>query len=233
VRNRLAALLLVLIVAAQSHAQRTGPATPPQLWKADLDESAALLQAGEYEHSLKISERVIQEMIDKLGPGDGAMRIFGIAVSQKALAFAGLDRKDDALWYWHTVLTLYPAFAGSDLSKFGDAGAFLAANRDPRQQIDTYKDFNKNAFRPPTVLKKVMPQYPAGARAFGVGGKLVVRVVITPAGTVSGPVVREALPAPTLSYVALEAVRQWRFIPPMYFGKPIPVQFDLTVNFKP
>ena len=37
---------------------------------------------------------------------------------------------------------------------------------------------------------------------------------------------------PTLSYTAMEAVRQWKFKPATIDGEPQDVIFDLTINFK-
>jgi outer membrane biosynthesis protein TonB len=36
-----------------------------------------------------------------------------------------------------------------------------------------------------------------------------------------------------MSYVVLDAVRQWRFEPGKIGGKAVPVVFTLTVNFNP
>ena len=229
--KRLPLILLTVALAAGGHAETTA-----EKWVSDLAKSATLLQAGDHERSLKISERLLREMIDQLGRGDAAMRIFGGALTHKALALAGLGREEDALWHWHSVLTLDPAFEKSDLSSFGDAGAFLAANRDPRKPWNLAEEGGQPLtaeFTAPKTLKQVMPKFPRGAQFFGVEGVLVVSVMITREGTVRAPVVRKALPAPTLSYVALEAIRQWRFQPATKNGTPIEVQFDLSVNFKP
>jgi hypothetical protein len=131
VLNRAArVLVLVLAFAATAHAQRVGPLNHTKRWNMKLKESSRLLKSGDHAGSLKIVDRVIREMIDELGPGDAAIRAFGIVLSHKALALAGLGREADALWYWHTVLSLYPSFRQSDLSAFGKAGALLTSNRD-------------------------------------------------------------------------------------------------------
>ena len=38
-------------------------------------------------------------------------------------------------------------------------------------------------------------------------------------------------PAPTVSYAALEAIKQWRFKPGKVGGTPVPVVFHITFNF--
>jgi TonB family protein len=205
-------------------------------WKSQIDESAAALQKGNHTASLQISNRLIGEMINRLGPGQGSTEIFGLVLTHKALASAGLGRNEDALWHWHTVLTLYPTFGKRDLSSYGNAGRFLMDNRQVRKpsDFDPRKAGKKPAnVKPPRVKTRVEPTFPAGARAFGAGGVLAVEVIITPEGRVVAPIIVKPLPAPTLSYVALDAVRRWRFEPAMIDGKAEPVIFTLTVNYKP
>lgn len=234
--NRWSALALVLVFAVTAEAQRTGRPSVADNWKRRLGDSAALLKSGDHAASLKITERLIREMIDQLGRGDGAMQIFGIAVTQKALALAGLGREDDALWYWHTVVTLYPAFAKSDLSAFGEAGAFLDRHRVPpplneneRQVRIAEKD---PRIQPPKIRRRAEPEFASGALAFGTSGLIIVECLITTEGKIATPRVLQPLPAPTLTYTVLEALRKWRFEPGRLDGRPVNVIFKLTVNFK-
>jgi TonB family protein len=236
VLNRLPLLLVFIVaIASAAHAQRTGPPTTAQLWAAKLDDSSAALTKGEHQKSLKISERLIREMVDELGPGDAATKFFGLVLSHKAIALAGLGRKDEALWFWQTVIALYPGFAKSDLSTFGEAGAFLDQHRELRTPIPPAERKALEmaaAIKPPSIAKRVAPVFPAGAQHFGVDGLLIVNVVIKADGTLRSPVILKSLPAPTLSYVALDAIRKWRFTPALENGKPIETQFELTINFK-
>jgi TonB family protein len=204
-------------------------------WEQKIKQSSAALQHGDYKASLRIANRLIGEMEEMLGPGDSAAYVFGIVVTHKALANAGLGNRDDALWYWHTALALFPRLAEADLSMFGEAGKFLkehppevARNSSTSRPVELPTP-NVTA---PRVLKHVEPRYPAGAMTFDVSGILIVEVIIDKEGRVSSPRIRKALPAPTLSYAALDAVRQWRFEPGRIGGEPVDVLFNLTVNFK-
>lgn len=197
-----------------------------------MNESSDRLKSEDYAGSLSISEKVIREMIERLGPGEAATQAFGIVVSHKALALAGLGREEDALWYWHTVVTLYPAFLKSDLTPFGKAGEFLARHREPRTAKKTTLQSSAEDVQPPRVRKRIQPEFPTGARTFGQDGPLTVEVIITKEGTVTAPYVVKALPAPTLTYTALEALRKWRFDPARLKGEPVNVIFNLTINFK-
>ena len=234
--NRIPALVLFLAIASSVHAQRAEPPSPAGLWKLRFDESSSQLKTGHYDAALKISEKVIRQMIDQLGPGDAAMTAFGIAVTHKALALAGLGREEDALWYWHTVVTLYPAFAESDLSMFGEPGAYLARNRDPHARFGGTPPpptiSGDPRIRPPRVRKRVEVEFAKGARAFGTSGELIADFVVTKDGAVIAPRVLRALPAPTLTYTALEALRRWKIEPGTIDGKPADVIFFLKVHYK-
>ena len=229
------ALSLILVTAVPASAQFTGPATDAERWARSLDESSAALAKGDHAKALKISERLIREMVEILGPGDAATKFFGIVLSHKALALAGLGRRDEALWYWQTVISLYPAFAKSDLSSFGEAGAFLDRNRVqrvPRSREEIKAEEAAHRVTRPRVIKRPEPVFPRGAAWFGVEGLMIVNLVIKTDGTVASPVLLKALPAPTLNYAALDAVRKWRFAPGMVDGKVVEGQFDLTINFR-
>ncbi|MDP9191413.1 MAG: energy transducer TonB [Acidobacteriota bacterium] len=229
-----AALLLVLTISLASAVDAQDFTIAR--WNHQLTQSTKLLTSGKHAAALKIAERVIREMIGQLGSGEAATRAFGIVVSHKALALAGLGREEDALWYWHSVLTLYPALAQSDLSTFGEAGAFLAAHREPRPPADMPEGLQEKPpdvnVQVPKLLRRVNPEYPAGALSLGASGTLIVEVMITKDGKVTAPRVVEPLPAPTMSYTALEALRRWRFEPGRLNGEPVDVILDLTVSFK-
>ncbi len=189
--------------------------------------STKALRAGDYERALKLSSWVVKDMMESLGTGHDATRAFGIALTHRALALAGLGRNEEALWEWHTILSLFPGFARGDVGTFGAPGAFLVANPLPPEPPGFDPEVAAR-IRPPKELERVPPRFPEGARQFRTTGTLVVRVAITKEGTVSSPRVLTPLPAPTLSYAALEAIRKWRYEPAMLDG--VPIATTLTVN---
>lgn len=228
-------LVFIVAIASAAGAQHAGPPTDSERWRAMINESSDKLKSADYAGSLKISEKVIREMIERLGPGEAATQAFGIVVSHKALALAGLGREEDALWYWHTVLTLYPPFAKSDLSGFGKAGEFLALHRQPRsreEETGEKENPKEERIQPPRVRKRVEPEFARGALLFGAQGPLIVELMITKEGKVTAPYVLQPLSAPTLTYTSLEALRKWRFAPGRLNGEPVEVVFNMTINFK-
>jgi protein TonB len=211
-------------------------------WEEKLQEAERLVIAGDYAKAQRITVRVADQMVDAMGPGGQAAKALGVALTLRSLAEAGLGNRRDALWYWHIALNLFPQFAEYDLDRYGAPGLLLRSHPLPagspgkppggEPRDDTpYCSGCDDRITAPVVRKKPRPSYPSGARAFREQGSLVVSVVISTDGAVSEPRILEALPAPTMSYAALEAVRQWEFEPARLDGEPVAVYYTLTVNF--
>jgi protein TonB len=75
------------------------------------------------------------------------------------------------------------------------------------------------------------PRYPELARRIRLQGLVIVQAVIDREGNVVSAEVVKGEPM-GLSEAALEAVRQWRFQPATLHGRPVAVQFSLTVRFE-
>jgi protein TonB len=80
-----------------------------------------------------------------------------------------------------------------------------------------------------TLIRKVVPVYPAIAIAARIEGTIVLAANISKSGTienlrvVSGPAM--------LQQSALEAVKQWRYRPYLLNGEPVEVETDVNVVF--
>lgn len=79
------------------------------------------------------------------------------------------------------------------------------------------------------MVRQVLPQYPAIARAMHIGGTVQLQAIITKTGAVdkirvlSGPAV--------LQQASIDAVRQWRFRPYLLNGEPVDVETTVSVVF--
>jgi len=83
--------------------------------------------------------------------------------------------------------------------------------------------------KPPTKIKDVKPIYPAIAQSAGVTGTVTIEATIGEDGKVSdAKVVRSVA---LLDQAALDAVRQWEYMPTLLNGVPVPVLTTITVNF--
>jgi TonB family protein len=83
----------------------------------------------------------------------------------------------------------------------------------------------------PVVVERVEPKYPEDYRRAGVGGIVILEAAISDRGEVENVGVLKSV-APGLDMAAVAAVRQWKFRPATKDGKPVPVLFNLTINFK-
>lgn len=84
---------------------------------------------------------------------------------------------------------------------------------------------------PPRPVRRVQPQYPASARRAGVEGPVVVRGIVRKDGRFDDAEILRDLPL-GLGDAALQAVRQWRFQPATFRGRPIDLYYTVTVNFQ-
>ena len=83
----------------------------------------------------------------------------------------------------------------------------------------------------PEEVARVIPRYPALARASNIGGSVVIRGVVRKDGSIDNVEIIKDLPY-GLGEAAKEAVEQWRFRAATYRGEPIDVYYTVTVNFR-
>jgi protein TonB len=75
------------------------------------------------------------------------------------------------------------------------------------------------------------PQYTELARKARVAGIVIIEAVIDRNGNVTDARVLKGLPM-GLDNAALEAVKRWKFQPGTLNGQPVPVYYNLTINFQ-
>ena len=83
--------------------------------------------------------------------------------------------------------------------------------------------------KPPVKLRDVRPAYPPIAQAANVTGVVIMEVRIGTDGSVDEAHVIRSIPL--LDQAALDAVKQWKFVPTMMNGQAVPVIMTVTVNF--
>jgi protein TonB len=90
----------------------------------------------------------------------------------------------------------------------------------------------KQVARAPQVLKQVKPQYPRRAKADGIEGLVLVRVIIGTDGRIEPEHTRVIRSVPGLDAAAMSAVSQWRFSPALgQQGRPVRVIVEIPVQF--
>jgi protein TonB len=79
------------------------------------------------------------------------------------------------------------------------------------------------------LVRKILPTYPALARAARLQGQVVLLAVISKQGTIEN--LRVLTGHPILVPAAIEAVRQWHYRPYILNNEPVEVETQITVNF--
>jgi protein TonB len=128
-------------------------------------------------------------------------------------------------------LDLNAAITNLDDGKPGDSNPFGSQNRRPlvHQQITGPVRVSGMVVEG-LLIHKMMPEYPAIARATGTQGTVVLQATISRAGTIenlrviSGPIM--------LQQAALNAVQLWRYRPYLLNGDPVEVETTVNVIFK-
>ena len=83
----------------------------------------------------------------------------------------------------------------------------------------------------PRVLEEKKPEYTGNAMRAKVEGTVAVEVIVGIDGTVSEARIIRSL-HPELDDLALQAARQWRFVPGAINGKPAAMLVDIDMTFK-
>lgn len=140
-----------------------------------------------------------------------------------------------------TVLRLSMATNGSLQSAFTGpillvhaARTSLCLDEDPPQSGGTSTVRVGGAVQAPKVSKRVEPNFPESARRTMKGGHnvlVIVESVISKAGCVRSIRLLSQSPYPELNGAAVMALSKWKFSPGYLDGKPVDVQFALTINF--
>jgi protein TonB len=80
------------------------------------------------------------------------------------------------------------------------------------------------------LIDRVLPVYPAPARAMRIAGRVELQATISRDGTIENLRVVDG-PA-LLRAAAVEAVQQWRYRPYLLNGDPVEVETTINVDFK-
>jgi len=199
----------------------TGCASPPS---ADVDAAKAALdraatdRAGQYAaESLKAAEDAQAALDVELKAQEGKWfksygKTKGLAVAAKA---AGDKASDDAV--------------------AGNEKADAVAAKEKADAAEARAKAKMAAVRPggrimaPKKIKDVKPVYPAIAQSARVGGVVTIEATIGADGKVIDATVVRSIPL--LDQAALDAVRQWEYLPTMLNGVPVPILLTVTINF--
>jgi len=87
-----------------------------------------------------------------------------------------------------------------------------------------------DCIRPARPTYTPEPEYPAKEHHTGHQGTVILRVLVDSSGVPHDVSVTRSL-SPAFDESAIEAVSNWRFSPATKYGKPIPIQTSVQVDF--
>lgn len=88
----------------------------------------------------------------------------------------------------------------------------------------------ENFLEPPEAIRQVLPFYPEELRRAGIEGTAELQLAIDEEGIVRGAKILKSL-HPYLDYTAVQALRQWKYVPVFVNGKAVLVYCTVIVNF--
>jgi len=87
----------------------------------------------------------------------------------------------------------------------------------------------KSGVLPPKILQRIDPVYPEQARRQGWEGRVVIRLEVLPSGVVGSINVERSSGYPLLDETAVQAGRNWRFVPATDAARGLPIPCTTTV----
>lgn len=86
---------------------------------------------------------------------------------------------------------------------------------------------------PPRAVRTPPPDYPEALGCDGIGGRVDLRITITPQGGVGAVALQKSSGQPQLDEAAIAAVRTWEFAPATRGGRPVSSTISVPMNFNP
>src|SRR6185503_2332698 len=96
-RPRILTLATLLLFHAAMLSAQAGDSARDlvKTWTHRMAETESALKASDYAEALRLADRTVTEMVERLGPGEGSTNLLGTALTHKALAHAGLGQQDE------------------------------------------------------------------------------------------------------------------------------------------
>ena len=189
-----------------------------QSWRDELKWVERDLRSQNYANARKWSIKAINSMCDHIGTGRSASYTLGLAVAYRAMAEQGLQKPEEAHWYWHVATDLYPPLADQNWSRFGKVGEWFSAQKSADKIAGDLPDAGP--------IKKLEPKCPLSAIKGAYYQPVIVGAVINDDGGARCPKIVSPAAAPSLAYAALESLKKWEF-------QPGSAKYQVTINFAP
>ena len=210
-------------------------------WKERGSQIETHVRDGNYKKAESGANGLLRDLLNKLTGGPDAGRILAMPLSLRALARVGLKREDDALWDYQMAAVVWPSLAKVRLSDYGPTGVRLAQlveEADLARRASTHlpsgeAEPDTREVTRPMALSKHGIEFPVSLRIAMRTGQAVIALFIDEEGRPHAPQIEGAAAQNAIFlFAAMDGVRDWRFRPAMFQGKPIACIYTLTVNYR-
>lgn len=234
------ALAALLALALHSGAADGSTGAAPgeaaaERWVRQLGEARELLHAGSWGEAARLSRGLHGELMADLKGGEDAIELVATALLQLAVAEAGEGLEDDALWHLGVADAFAPGLGGAPLGgEFGVAGERLDAWRSRARLRETglppATDTTIDGLEPPRVEQGNFIVLRASLEQLRLlDPDLRVSFAIDADGRVREPLLDGRLDNPAPLLMSLEVLREFRFAPARYHGRPLAVAWELPL----
>ena len=198
----------------------TGCASPPN---ADVDAAKAALDRAATDRAGQYAAESLQAAQDARAALDAELK------AQESKWFKSYDKTKELAVAAKAAGDKAAADAVAGKEKADAVAAKEKADAAAREKARMAAVRPGGRIMPPKKIKDVPPVYPALAQSARVAGEVTIEATIGPDGKVIDAKVVRSIPM--LDQAALDAVRQWEYLPTMLNGLPVSVLLTVTVNF--
>jgi hypothetical protein len=202
-------------------------------WQKALQSQNELLRQQEWRRAAKDARKLVEEMVEGVLAGEGSAQLLASAVAQQAVAEAGLGHQDEAVWLWHLAQNLDPGLRRVTLGAYGPPGQALGRRplRQPGKAPAGGPELPADgSFEPPRVIRQEDPRTPRGLASVRVAADVEVEMIVRPDGQIVEPVLLTVPEYPSLAFVVLQSLREWRFAPAQAAGAAVPALFRTRIS---
>ncbi len=228
---------LTLVGAACLHAAPNQGGVP-EAWRTTIAEVDRKVLAGQWQAAEKTVRKLTREMALELSPRPANRQVLALVLILQAVAEAGLEREEDAVWHWHIAQNLDPSLRRKRLSAYGAGGALLERHRlrlagELPEELAGGPEATaeEEITSSPGPLTVPAPKAPQQLSRSWDHDPFEVEVVIDREGRIREPVVLKG-ELPGKIFLGLEALRSWRFEPARSGTEPVATLFVLD-EFSP
>lgn len=111
----------------------------------------------------------------------------------------------------------------------GGSEPVIAGGKQPSGAVQKPVGTESSTIQPPRILQKTDPIYPEQARREGLEGKVIVKLEVLTTGLVGTISIDRSSGYALLDDAAVEAVRQWRFVPAKNTASGLSIRCSTTV----